>query len=546
MVVFMPFVLWLFLNAACGRMWPRLALARGELLTIFTMLWVVGALPQWGWSDYWIAIIGAPFYMATPENQWSDLLFPYLPWRVFPDSSPRVLDTFWMGLPQGAAVPWDGWVGAIIQWLGASLGMVVFGFCLVVLFQRQWMEAEKLSFPLAQMPLDLTRGFDGPRRVPDLFCSGLFWIGCGVVLLPLLYNIGAYFTPGLPLFELYTKRFHLELPQPFSGLTIRVLPLVMALTYLCPLDILGSLVVFALLATVKIGLMDRVGLVVGAEGQPLAPQAILSLESLGPIVFVACWSVYLARRHLREVWRQVCTGEGDRRQVGIYRLALVGLILSALYVIAWACSLGASLPLATGAFVLMVSTFFVTIKLIAATGFPYLMPSWPNAKGSSFIVDLVGSARLSPQDLVAFKMFTGHAFFGNIRLPAWPAHPAPSAHFLATGSAVAGDRYGASRLCNGFSNRGMGQPRDGLRQRRGCFSDGCDRPLRRNSASAAKSQSRGSGEVGRLGLGLIAGGRPSAVTGPLSLVLAPSHWAGLSAYLGHIHLLVQPVFGLGS
>ncbi len=249
MVAFMPFVLWLFLNAACGHLWPRLALNRGELLTIFTMLWVVGALPQWGWSDYWIAIIGAPFYMATPENQWSDLLFPYLPWRAFPDSSPRVLDTFWMGLPQGAAVPWDGWIGAIIEWLGASLAMVVFGFCLVVLFQRQWMEAEKLTFPLAQMPLDLTRGFDGPRRVPDLFCSGLFWIGCGVVLLPLLYNIGAYFTPGLPLFELYTKRFHLELPRPFPGLTIRVLPLVMALTYLCPLDILGSLVVFALLAT---------------------------------------------------------------------------------------------------------------------------------------------------------------------------------------------------------------------------------------------------------------------------------------------------------
>ena len=176
---------------ACG---PRLALDRGELLTIFIMLWVVGVLPQWGWSDYWIAIIGSPFYLATPENQWSDMLFPYLPWRVFPDSSPRVLDGFWMGLPQGTAVPWDGWVEAIIQWMGASLGMVVFGFCLVVLFQRQWMEAEKLAFPLAQMPLDLTKGFDGPRRVPDLFCSGLFWIGCGVVLLPLLYSIGAYFT----------------------------------------------------------------------------------------------------------------------------------------------------------------------------------------------------------------------------------------------------------------------------------------------------------------------------------------------------------------
>ena len=82
MVAFMPFVLWLFLNAACGRLWPRQALNQGELLTIFTMLWVVGVLPQWGWSDYWIALIGAPFYLATPENQWSDLLFPYLPQKM--------------------------------------------------------------------------------------------------------------------------------------------------------------------------------------------------------------------------------------------------------------------------------------------------------------------------------------------------------------------------------------------------------------------------------------------------------------------------------
>ena len=324
------------------------------------------------------------------------------------------------------------------------------------------MEAEKLSFPLAQMPLDLTRGFDGPRRVPDLFRSGLFWIGCGVVLLPLLYNIGAYFTPGLPLFELYTKRFYLELPRPFSGLTIRVLPLVMALTYLCPLDILGSLVVFALLATVKIGLMDRVGLVVGAEGQPLAPQAILSLESLGAIVFVACWSVYLARRHLREVWRQVRTGEGDRRQVGIYRLALVGLILSALYVIAWACSLGASLPLATGAFVLMVSTFFVTIKLIAAHGLSLPHAQLAQCQGEFFHRRFGGLGPTVAAGPSRLQDVHRSCFFWQYPSAGLARHPAPSAHFLVTGSAVVGDRYGASRLCSGFSNRGMGQPRDGL------------------------------------------------------------------------------------
>ena len=423
MVAIMPFVLWLFLNLALKRVWPRLALTRGELLTIFSMMWVVGVLPQWGWSDYWVSILAAPSYMATPENQWAELFLPYLPWHALPDTAPRVIHTFWLGLSQGTPLPWDGWVGVIAQWLGASTAMVVFGFCLVVVFQRQWAEAEKLTFPLAQMPLDLTRGFDGPRGMPEIFRSELFWIGFGVAFLPLLYNIITYFTPGLPLMELYTKRHYVELPQPFPTMTFRVLPLVFALTYLCPLDILGSLVLFVLLATLKIGVIQRVGFTVGTSGQQLGSGQILSMESFGAIVFVALWSVWLARRHLREVWQQVRTGQGDRAEVLRYRLALAGMVLSGAGVIGWGMSLGASLSLAAGTFALMVLTFFVTVKLLAATGFPYLMPSWPNTKGESFIVDLIGSVHLSPQHLVALKVFTSHAFFGNIRLPAWPALP---------------------------------------------------------------------------------------------------------------------------
>ena len=423
MVAIMPFVLWLFLNVGLKRLWPRIALSRGELLTIFAMLWVVGVLPQWGWCDYWIAILTAPTYLASPENQWADLLLPYLPWHVLPEASPRVIHTFWLGLKQGAPVPWDAWVGVTGLWLGASMAMVVFGFCLVVVFQRQWAEAEKLSFPLAQLPLDLTRGFDGPRRMPELFRSWLFWVGFFVVFLPFLYNVVAYFFHGLPLVELYTKRFPLALPEPFPAVTIRVLPLVLAVTYMCPLDILGSLVVFVLLAILKLGLMNRLGVTVGESGQHLAGADILSMESAGAFVFVAVWSVWLARRHLREVWHQVRTGRGDPRDVRRYRWALAGMVVSAAYVIGWGMSLGVSLPLAVAGFAAMTVTFFVTVKLIAATGFPYLMPSWPNAKGETFIVDLYGSAHLSSQQLVAYKMFTGNAFFGNYRLPAWPAMP---------------------------------------------------------------------------------------------------------------------------
>ena len=424
MMAMMPFVLWLFLNVVLKRVCPWASLSRGELLTMFSVTWLVGVLPSWGWSDYWIAILGAPIFNATPENNWETLILPFIPWNAFPESSSRVLETFWLGLPRGQALPWDAWIGTMAQWIGASTAMVVFGLCLIIVFQRQWVEREKLTFPLAQMPLDLTRGFDGPGGMPEVFRSRVFWAGFMVVFLPLLYNIMTFFNIGLPQIELYLTPFQLQLPQPFPALTFRVLPLVLALTYLCPLDILGSLILFYLLAVVKIGIMDRVGVTVGSGIQRMGSQGILDVESFGAIVFIAIWSVWLARQHLREVWDQIVRGSADDSStVLIYRLAAAGMVVSAAYVIHFGVTIGCSLPVAAATFVLMAMTFFVTVKLIAATGFTYLMPSWPNAKGAMFMTDLIGSSNLSTQNVVSFKIFTSNAFFGNMRLPAWPAIP---------------------------------------------------------------------------------------------------------------------------
>ena len=426
MATFMPFVLWLFLNTALRALWPRVALSRGEMLTLFSMLWVVGTIPQLGWMTYWTSIVGAPSYFATAENQWEELFFDYLPWHVFANASPRVVDPFWFGLSEGASIPWDGWIGAIGQWLGVSMGMVVFGFCLIALFHKQWVEAEKLTFPLAQMPLDLTQGFEG-KRWPELFCKPVFWIGFALVFLPILYNIATYFALGLPPIEFYWKFYDLNLTPDFF-LTVRILPLIMAVTYLCPVDILGSMIFFHLLAALKIALMKRTGFsiggfAVGAAGQQPEAQNIIYMESYGALVFIGLWSIWLARRHLRQVWHQVRTGQGEPRQVALYRLALAGLILSALSVIGWGVQLGMSLPVAIGGFLLMTLTYFVIAKLVAATGFAYLLPNKPHIKGDSFLIELVGSAFQSPRSLVAFKVFTSNAFFGTFRIPAWPALP---------------------------------------------------------------------------------------------------------------------------
>ena len=112
---------------------------------------------------------------------------------------------------------------------------------------------------------------------------------------------------------------------------------------------------------------------------------------------------------------------GDRREVVHYRLVVAGLVLSAVYVITWLTHLGMGLPLAIGAFLLTTMVYFITAKLIAATGFAYLFPNWSHLKGGGFFVDLIGTTYLSPRSLVAFQVFTHDTFFGTFRIPAWPA-----------------------------------------------------------------------------------------------------------------------------
>ncbi len=420
-VAFMPFVLWLFLNTALKRLFPFAALRQGELLAIFSMLWIVGTMPQLGWITYWTSIVAGPAYHATPENRWADLLFDYIPWHVLPDTSQRVTELLWLGLPEGMEIPWDGWVQPIVQWLAVSVAMVVFGFCTMALFQRQWQDNEKLTFPLAQMPMDLTQGFDGVGRMPDIFRSRLFWIGFLAVFLVYAYNIATYFTPGLTAATIYLERYDWQLGE-FHSVTIRVLPLVMAFTYLCPIDILASLILFYLIHMLKYGYMRRFGVAIGEEGQELKAWEILSLEANGALFLVAFWSIWMARSHLRHVWNLVLSGVGD--DVVRYRLAMTGMVLSALFVIGWGVNIGMDIVTAVIAFTLIALAYFVTVKLIASAGFGPTFPRYE--KGTLIVEDLIGSGRLSPQSLVAFKIFSSPAFFGGGRVQAWTA----ATHYL--------------------------------------------------------------------------------------------------------------------
>ena len=424
MAAFLPFVFWLFLNMGLKALLPRLALSRGELLVLFSMTWLVGTIPLDGWSSYWAGILSAPKYFASPENRWAEVLFDRLPWWMLPERTYPVIHWFWNGLPEGASIPWPGWVATFYWWFTASIAMVTFGFCIIVIFQKQWVEVEKLTFPLVTLPLDLTEGFDGKRGVPDLFRNRIFWAGFACVFGVFLWNIIGYFFPTFPrltIFDGYLTK-EVKLGRYFPSVYLRVLPPVIGFTFLCNLDILLSFWAFYLISLLKLGGMNRMGFSVGLTGQQANPQEILNLESHGAMAFLAIWCVWIARGHLREVLRRVWQGgreERDAAEVISYRLALIGLVLSSSYLIGWFMSTGLSFTMALLHLCLIFVAYITVIKYIAASGFVYLFPV--GVKGGPIIQSLLGTSFLSKGNLIGLGLVNSSAFFGNARIPTLPA-----------------------------------------------------------------------------------------------------------------------------
>ena len=425
MAMLMPFVAWVVINTGLKFVRPSAALRSHEMLVIYSCSWIVGTVPASGWTTYWGGIVSAPLYHASPENAWEEHLFDILPWWNLPHRSDAIIRTYYEGIQAGQAIPWSGWFGCLFWWTAVSVALVIVGLCISVIFQKQWEQAERLTFPLATFPLELTRGFDSDDRIPMLFRNKVFWAGFLSVFAVFVYNIAGYFYPDLPRLAIYddvnTKL--IILARGFPPTYLRILPPVIGFTYLCNLEILLSIWVFRILAILQEGLMTRVGFAVGLEGQQAEAGEIMTLESHGGLAFLAIYAIWVARHHLARVLESARNGprsQGDDGWIP-YRYAVLGLFASSLFIVGWFHALGLSLGLCLLHLALILIAYFTVSKFIALTGFPYLFPV--GRKGGEILQTFTGTANLSNRDFIGLGFINSNAFFGNIRIPAWPALP---------------------------------------------------------------------------------------------------------------------------
>ena len=416
MSALIPFVFWLFLNVILKRFVPRLSLTGTELLVILGMGWMVGTVPAIGWTGYWAGIMTAPEYYASPENGWRDAFFDVLPPHLFP--APTVVSWFYNGLPPNVGLPWSGWLAPLFWWGSVALAVVGMGICTVVLFQKQWTDNERLTFPLATIPIKLTKDFDvAGARVPAWFRNPLFWAGFAIPAFVIGWNIARYFNETIPHIDIFDGYWAKQVVffRQFPPYSFRILPSLIAFTYFCNLDILLSFWLFSFLAIFKIGIMNRLGITVGVAGQPAKAPAILGLESHGALIALAVWSIWISRGHLKQVWQSVVSGDdGDHNPLMPYRTAVGGLIFCMCIIIGWLTTAGQGILLATVSAVLMFLAYFCSTKFLAASGFAYLYP--PDINGGGFVKTMFGTTGMTRTQLTGIQLHNSGAFVGGGRI----------------------------------------------------------------------------------------------------------------------------------
>lgn len=215
------------LLAFSGLLRRLLGLTRAELLFVYVVLTVT--LPIAGFGAVRFLVPGMGYLPYAAESDPS--LAAYLPsWRDLPTiSDPAGVRAIYQGgpfLPRPWRAPLLFWSGYLLLFAAAWLGAAA-------LFRRAWISHERLSFPIAQIPLELTDPQTAAWRRPG------FWVGALIpVVLQSLLALHEWF-PGIPAFTLRAQNVREMLfPNPpwnaIPDIQVGFYPMAVGLGYFMP------------------------------------------------------------------------------------------------------------------------------------------------------------------------------------------------------------------------------------------------------------------------------------------------------------------------
>jgi len=351
-------------NGILQRYRPQWTLHHSELLLVYIALTIGSCVVSVDFMDVLFPMLGHPVRYATAENNWRALFLTSLP-RWFYVTDREALNPWYTGHAnpytwnhlRAWAIPLAVWGGFILVLLGTML-------CINLILRRQWTQHERLSYPVIQLPMEMTDPQSGFYR------HRLLWLGSGVAASISLLNGLAMFFPSLPTIPVkYVDISPYASSPPWNAIgwtPVSLYPFAIGLGFLLPADLLFSSCFFYLMWKGQRVLGSYLG---WSTYSPEFPY--INEQCFGAYMGIAVLAVWMSRRYLTSAIRsglgQVAATGQDIWQM---RLAMIGAVagLTALVVFFWVA--GLSLWICLAAFAIYFATAIAITRMRAELGPP--------------------------------------------------------------------------------------------------------------------------------------------------------------------------------
>ena len=388
-------------NLALKRWMRRIAFSQGELLTIYTMLSISVAIAGLDLAQVVSHVMSHAYWAATPENEWNSLFFRYLPrWLIVDDVS--VLKGLYE--VDSSLYSWwriKAWLTPVFWWGTLLFALIIVMLGMNIFVKKQWIERERLSYPIIQLPLAMARDGGNWR----FFLSFPLWLGIALAGGISLINGLHKFAPNIPLIPVRTIEIgHYFTEKPFSAIgqtRVCFFPFVVGLSYFMPLDLAFSCWFFYIVWKMESVLGASMGLRSLPEFPYVKPQAF------GAYLAISVFAIWSGRKHIFSALRSVFdrSAPGDAGKPAQYRMALVFIIAGIAFITFFSIRAGMSFWIVIIFFGIYFLLVLSLTRLRAELGPP--ANEFYNMGPDQMLPRIMGVRRLGGANLTMFAMFWG-------------------------------------------------------------------------------------------------------------------------------------------
>jgi hypothetical protein len=363
------FFLTVVLNGILKRIHAHWAMQKWELGIVFSMLFISAAIPQASIGQTLVTLAVAPqYYPRRGGVPYAEQLGDAIPsWLLVRDR--EAVRAFYEGLAPGQSIPWGAWVVPMLGWTVFALALLGALGCLARILSHRWIEEERVTFPLMELPLEMMgAGSEGDR----FWRSPLLWLG---FLIPgTMIGIGqmhSYF-PTIPeIGQIITWRIGEGWQTaPLNALRDLVFPvwmLVIGVSYLINGEVAASIWVFHLLYRAQLLAFALMGYNAAA---PAGTTTFNPMDWIHHTEFGAC--VVLSISMLLPVWGEVKKAWRGDRSARVPRGAVLGFLAANGAMLVWALVAGRNvIPVLL--FLLVLYAIVLALGRMVASGGVYLV-----------------------------------------------------------------------------------------------------------------------------------------------------------------------------